>query len=97
MNKKTPIDSSTPRLITIALSHYCEKARWALDWLKIPYIEESHIPLIHRFYTRPHGGRSVPVLITQTGAFVDSKDIISILLLQQTENFTQGIRNYAKK
>ncbi len=27
------------RLITIPISHYCEKARWALTKLKLPYIE----------------------------------------------------------
>lgn len=29
-----------PRLIAIALSHYCEKVRWALDYLGIDYVEE---------------------------------------------------------
>lgn len=66
----------TNRLITIAVSHYCEKARWALDWLKIPYVEESHVPIFHRFTTRRYGGKSVPVLITPTGVFKDSTDIL---------------------
>lgn len=34
------MNSAIYRLITIPASHYCEKVRWALDWLKIPYIEE---------------------------------------------------------
>lgn len=64
------------RLITIAVSHYCEKARWALDWQKIPYIEESHVPIFHRLATRRYGGKSVPVLVTESGVFTDSTDIL---------------------
>lgn len=67
---------ATNRLITIAVSHYCEKARWALDWLKIPYIEESHVPIFHRLTTRRLGGESVPILVTPTGIFKDSTDIL---------------------
>lgn len=40
------------RLITIPVSHYCEKTRWALTRLKIPFIEERHMPPFHRFATR---------------------------------------------
>lgn len=67
------------RLITIAVSHYCEKARWALDWLEIPYIEESHVPLFHRLATRRYGGKSVPILVTESGVFTDSTDILRYL------------------
>ncbi len=67
---------ATNRLITIAVSHYCEKARWALEWLKIPYVEESHVPIFHRFTTRRYTGKSVPILITPTGIFKDSTDIL---------------------
>ncbi len=79
MDKQTIANSSVNRLITIAVSHYCEKVRWALDWLNIPYVEESHVPLFHRLATRQHGGSSVPVLVTETGAFTDSTDILHYL------------------
>jgi glutathione S-transferase len=79
MNNKTITNSYTNRLITIAISHHCEKVRWALDWLNIPYIEESHVPLFHRFATHNYGGTSVPVLVTETGAFTDSTDILHYL------------------
>lgn len=76
----------TTRLITIAVSHYCEKARWALEWLKIPYVEESHVPIFHRLTTRKYGGKSVPVLITEMGVFKDSTDILHhIDAISQTE------------
>jgi glutathione S-transferase len=40
------------RLITIPVSHYCEKTRWALTRLQIPFVEERHMPPFHRFATR---------------------------------------------
>lgn len=40
------------RLITIPVSHYCEKTRWALTRLQIPFVEERHMPPFHRFVTR---------------------------------------------
>jgi glutathione S-transferase len=44
---------STPaRLITIPVSHYCEKTRWALTRLQIFFVEERHMPPFHRFATR---------------------------------------------
>jgi glutathione S-transferase len=36
------------RLVTIPISHHCEKARWALERAGIPYREERHVQGIHR-------------------------------------------------
>ena len=67
----------TARLITFRISHYCEKARWALDRLpNFPYVEECHLPPLHRLKTTPLGGNSVPVLITENAVFKDSADIL---------------------
>jgi glutathione S-transferase len=69
----------TPRLITIPISHYCEKARWALDRAGIPFTEEAHLQVLHyRHVRRAGGGRSVPALITGDGAGTlgDSTDIL---------------------
>ncbi|MEJ0085036.1 MAG: glutathione S-transferase family protein [Pseudomonadota bacterium] len=49
--------------ITIPLSHYCEKARWALDRASLPYREEPHAPLLSRFATRRGAGGTVPVFV----------------------------------
>ena len=68
-----------PLLITIALSHYCEKVRWAMDYLNIDYQEESHSPLFHRQYTSRYGGTTVPVLVTENKALTDSHDILEYL------------------
>lgn len=67
------------RLITIPISHYCEKARWALERLEINYIEEPHPPLFHRLATSQSGGTSVPILVTKTGTFSDSTEILQYL------------------
>ena len=63
-------------LITIPLSHFCEKARWALDRVALPYREEPHAPLLNRLATlRGHGG-TVPVLVHGDQRFTDSTDIL---------------------
>ena len=59
-------------LITIPLSHYCEKARWALDRLALPYREEPHAPLLSRV-----AGGTVPVLVHGGQRFVDSTAILA--------------------
>ena len=79
MNHSTVTNAEVVRLITIPISHYCEKVRWALDLLKIPYIEERHVPPFHRFATRKHRGSGVPVLVSTTGNFTDSTDILHYL------------------
>ncbi|HEY1833270.1 MAG TPA: glutathione S-transferase N-terminal domain-containing protein, partial [Solirubrobacteraceae bacterium] len=66
------------RLITIPISHYCEKARWALDHARLAYVEEPHVQALHRLYARrAGGGLTVPVLVTPQGAIGDSADIIA--------------------
>jgi hypothetical protein len=35
------------RLITISVSHYSEKARWALEYLEIPFQELPYMPPFH--------------------------------------------------
>lgn len=63
-------------LITIPLSHYCEKARWALDRVGLKYREEPHAPLVHRLFTMRQGGGTVPVLLHRGRRIVDSTDIL---------------------
>ncbi len=64
------------RLITIAISHYCEKARWALERAGIAYVESAHVPLAHLLYTKPAGGSSTPLLVTPTRTITESTDIL---------------------
>ena len=56
------------RLVTIRFSHYCEKARWALDRARVPYVEEAHPPLLSWRATFGAGGRrTAPVFVTSEG------------------------------
>ena len=66
------------RLITIPISHYCEKARWALERAGIPYREEPHVQGLHRWSTRggPAAASTVPVLVTPEGAIGESEQIL---------------------
>ena len=68
----------TARLVTIPISHFCEKARWALDRAGIPYVERPHLQLIHIAAARlAGGGRTVPVLVTPAGdALASSSQIL---------------------
>jgi glutathione S-transferase len=50
--------SPSPRLITISISHFCEKARWAL-------VEERWALGLHRVLTNLNGakGTTLPILV----------------------------------
>jgi glutathione S-transferase len=66
------------RLVTIPISNYCEKARWALERARIPYREERHVQGIHRLAARrAGGGPTVPVLVTPDGAIGESEQILA--------------------
>ena len=66
------------RLVTIPISHYCEKARWALERAGIPYREERHVQGIHRIASRRAGGAgTVPVLVTPDGPLGESDEILA--------------------
>ena len=65
------------RLITIPISHFCEKARWALELAGLPYREERHMQVIHWAYVW-RAGRSwtAPVLVTPDGPLRESAEIV---------------------
>jgi glutathione S-transferase len=68
-----------PRLVTFGISHFCEKARWALDWHGITYEEISWPPGVHRILAKRCGakGKTLPILldgatvIQESGAIID--------------------------
>jgi glutathione S-transferase len=65
-------------LVTIPISHFCEKARWALDRAGIEYTEKRHIQLVHvAAAKRAGGGRTVPVLRTAEGVYDESPAILA--------------------
>jgi glutathione S-transferase len=65
------------RLVTIPISHYCEKARWGLERAGLEYREERHVQGIHRIAARrAGGGATVPVLVTPERSIGESRQIL---------------------
>jgi glutathione S-transferase len=67
------------RLVTIGISHFCEKARWALEWTGTPFVEEAHAPGMHVIPARRAGGRTTPILLLDGAVLRDSTDILVAL------------------
>ena len=65
------------RLVTIPMSHYCDKARWGLERAGIGYVEEGHVQGISLARALLAGGRrTVPVLVAEGRVLSDSTDIL---------------------
>jgi glutathione S-transferase len=66
------------RLLTIPISHYCERARWALERAGVLFVEEQHLQIFHYLATRRAGaGATVPVLVTASGTVLgESRAIV---------------------
>ncbi len=54
-------------LITFGLSHFCEKARWALDWHGIDYEEVSWPPGPHQLLAKRCGAKYTSLPIVREG------------------------------
>jgi glutathione S-transferase len=82
------------RLLTIPISHYCEKARWALERAGLDYTEERHVQGVHVFVARrAGGGETMPVLVADEGVFGESEEILRYadrLLPEEARLFPAG-------
>jgi glutathione S-transferase len=67
-----------PILYVFTISHYCEKARWALDACGIDYVLKPLAPGLHARMAKKLGvdGRSVPFLKTGDGVIHGSSSIV---------------------
>ncbi len=67
-----------PKLYIFPISHYCEKARWALDYLQVDYELHAVAPGMHADLTARLGaaGTSLPVLVTDESVIQGSHEII---------------------
>lgn len=52
-------------LITFGISHFCEKARWALDWHDIDYQELSWPPGLHQILAKRCGAKETTLPIVR--------------------------------
>lgn len=70
------MSSQARTLYQFPISHYCEKARWALDIKGLPYRVKNVIPGFHIVILRAVAGtRTVPVLVDGPTTVTDSTDI----------------------
>lgn len=67
-----------PLLYVFGISHYCEKARWALDYLQVPYLLRVVAPGVHIAVARKLGAprSSVPILVAGETTIQGSVGII---------------------
>ena len=70
----------SPVLLQFAGSHYCEKARWALDYKQCAYtvrnlVPGRHVRSVHRYTSASH----LPVLVTAESTIQGSGEIIDYL------------------
>ncbi|HEY7950664.1 MAG TPA: glutathione S-transferase family protein [Solirubrobacterales bacterium] len=78
------MSDSRPTLWHIDISHYSEKARWALDYKEVPHVRRAvvvpgtHIPAA-MWLTRSTGHFTFPVLQLDGRAIGDSTEIIAAL------------------
>lgn len=75
--KSSPL--TRPTLHVFAISHYCEKARWALDRLRIDYALSHLAPGLHAQITKELGApdSSLPVLVSGNEVVQGSGSILS--------------------
>lgn len=67
-------------LYQFQFSHYCEKARWALDYKGIPYTRRNLLPGLHTKVTRKLAAKScLPIIVDGATVVQDSTSIISFL------------------
>ncbi len=68
------------QLITIPMSHYCEKARWGLVHANAKWEEKAHLQVFHyRAVRKLNAGDFVPVLVTPDVVIADSTNILKHL------------------
>ncbi|MEA2348898.1 MAG: glutathione S-transferase [Thermoleophilaceae bacterium] len=70
---------STPLLWHIEVSHYNEKARWALDYKGIEHVRKAPQPGLHPVRAKTKGGSTLPILELDGKTLTDSTEIVAAL------------------
>jgi len=65
-------------LFTIPFSHFCEKARWALEYAGVAFEERGHAPGLNRIATARFGGTTVPLMVRGSMVLSDSTAIVAL-------------------
>lgn len=73
-------DPARPVLWHLAMSHYNEKARWALDVKRLPHTRRAALPGFHVLIAKRLAGTDTfPILVAGDDVYADSTDIIAAL------------------
>lgn len=65
------------RLVTIPISHYGERARWALDRAGVTYEERHHLQMFSWVAAYRRGGKkTLPIVDTGDGVLTDSAEVV---------------------
>jgi glutathione S-transferase len=64
------------KLYTFNISHFAEKARWALDYEGIPYQEKVLLPGPHQLVTRRFAPRTHVPVLEHNGVYVQGSSAI---------------------
>jgi glutathione S-transferase len=71
---------AAPVLHQFHSSHFNEKARWALDWKRVPHVRKSHLPGPHALSIRRLSGQTAtPVLVLDGAVVAGSAAIVAAL------------------
>ena len=74
-------------LYQFPLSHFCEKARWMLDYKELEYVAQNLMPGAHRAFARLKTGQNrLPILRDQERWIADSTKIALYLDEQYPEH-----------
>ena len=75
------------RLYQFPLSHFCEKARWLLDYKELDFVAQNMIPGVHRAFTQLKTGQNkLPILKDGERWIADSTQIALYLDDQYPEH-----------
>ncbi|MGH2982011.1 MAG: glutathione S-transferase family protein [Solirubrobacterales bacterium] len=75
-----PLIPDYPVLWQLRISHFNEKARWALDYKNVPHRRRSLVPGRHSLRSRRLGGKgTTPLLVADGSVFGDSTEIVAEL------------------
>lgn len=80
LNDRSEAPNAPPLLYQFTYSHNNEKARWALDFKRVPHVRRSFVPGRHAAPVKKMTGQTaVPVLVLNDKAIFDSTRIIAEL------------------
>lgn len=70
-------------LYQFPLSHYCEKARWLLDFKELDYVAQNLTPGLHIAFTQMKTGQHLLPILKDQGSYIADSSKIALYLDQR--------------